>query len=194
MQLPKELKNIYGFDGKVFKPIIVDDTSGSLVAIDYAHYEIHRGDSFSVADTVACDTTTAKWQITTQSGPLLAHMVFDLSATGEALYVFTEGSDRTDGTALVEVNRNRSVSSVTATAIITRTPTGGETDGATTLFSTRSGITNIASKNLESGTVRGTSEWVLRPQTKYVVSITTYAASYVTFTVNWYEHPGVADA
>ena len=78
MQLPKELKNIYGFDGKVFKPIIVDDTSGSLVAIDYAHYEIHRGDSFSVADTVVCDTTTAKWQITTQSGPLLAHMVFDL--------------------------------------------------------------------------------------------------------------------
>lgn len=44
---------------------LIDDITGAKVAIDYAHHEIHEGDSFTVADTVACDTTTVKWMIIT---------------------------------------------------------------------------------------------------------------------------------
>jgi hypothetical protein len=52
----------------------------------------------------------------------------------------------------------------------------------------RNGITSIAAKNIEGGTARATNEWVLKPNTKYVVSVTTYAAAYVTMVVDWYEH------
>ena len=166
----------------------VDSISSALNVINYEHHEVHDGSSFTVADTVSCDTTTCKWQVTTPNTTTYAHMLFELSCTGEATYLVTEGSDRTDGTALVEVNRRRVGTPATATTIVTRTPTGGTTDGATTLFTMRNGITNVAGKNIEVGTARATNEWVLKPNTKYVISVTTYAAVYVTCLLDWYEH------
>ena len=166
----------------------VDGATTSLKIIDYAHHEVHGGSSFSLADTVACDTTTCQWQVTTPDSLKYTHLIFELSCTGEATYLVTEGSDRVDGTALAEVNRRRVGTPAVAGTIVTRTPTGGSTDGAITLFSMRNGITNVAGKNVEAGSARAQNEWILKPNTKYVVSVTTYAAVYVTCLLNWYEH------
>jgi hypothetical protein len=173
---------------KKFDNLRMDASTHSLQTIEYEHHEIHAGSSFTVADTVVADTTTVKWQITTPNSNKYAHLIFTLTCTGEATFLVTEGSDRNDGVALVEVNRNRTGTPSTASVIVTRTPAGGSTDGAITLFSMRNGITNVAGKNIEGSTARATNEWVLAPDTKYVVSITTYAAVYATMVLDWYEH------
>jgi len=167
---------------------LLDGVTTAAKIIDYAHHEVHGGSAYTVSDTVTCDTTTVKWQVTTPDTTKYSHLIFELSCTGEATYLVTEGSDRTDGTALAEMNRRRVGTPSTAGTIVTRTPTGGTTDGATTLFSMRNGLTSVAGKNIEGGTARAINEWILKPNTKYVVSVTTYADVLVTCLLDWYEH------
>jgi hypothetical protein len=166
----------------------MDASTHSMQTISHDHHEIHAGNAFTVAATTVCDTTTVKWQITTPDSTRYTHLVFTLTSTGEATFLVTEGSDRDDGTVLSEVNRRRVGTPTAATVIVTASPTGGSTDGATILFTMRNGITSIAGRNIEGSSARATNEWVLKPNTKYVVSVTTYAAVYVTMILDWYEH------
>jgi hypothetical protein len=166
----------------------IDRTTGALNTIEYEHHEIHGGRSFTVSDTVVADTTTVKWMIVTPDTLRYSHLIFTLTCTGEALYLVTEGADRNPGVALTVVNRRRTGTPNAAGTTVSRTPVGGATDGAVTLFSMRNGITNVASKNIEGGEARATNEWILAPNTKYIVSITTYAAVYATCVLDWYEN------
>jgi len=75
----------------------IDSITNTIVSVDYANYEIHEGNSYSLADTVACNNTTVKWQITTPDSKTYAHLIFSLTCTGEATFLVTEGSDRTNG-------------------------------------------------------------------------------------------------
>ena len=168
--------------------ISTDKATYALNTIDYEHHEIHAGSSFTVSDTQACNTTTLKWMVVTPDSTKYAHMLFELSSTGEATYLVTEGADRVAGTNLPAVNRRRVGTPPSSTVTVSRTPTDGTTDGATILYSRRSGITSVASKNVEGGFARGVHEWVLKPNTKYIVSITTYAEVYVSLLLDWYEH------
>ena len=182
-------KTIWGkISDTVARAVRIDASTHAMETIEYEHHEIHSGSSFTVADTVVADTATVKWQVTTPDSTKYAHLVFTLTCTGEATFLVTEGSDRDDGVALTEVNRRRVGVPTAATVIVTRTPDGGSTDGAIILFSMRNGITNVAGKNIEGGSARATNEWVLAPNTKYVISITTYAAGYATCLLDWYEH------
>lgn len=176
------------YDGTNFIYPRVDASTYALETIEYEHHEIHSGSSFVVSDVQQVDTTTMKWQVTTPDSTKYAHVVFDIECTGEMSLTITEGSDRTDGTALAEINRNRVGTPTTATVIATRTPTGGSTDGATTIFTKRSGATGVASKTVAAGGSRGLNEFVLKPNTKYVVAVETFADVYVAFGVDWYEH------
>ena len=166
----------------------MDASTNSLQTVPYEHHEIHSGSSFHTSDVRSVDTTTFKWQITTPDSLVYSHMLFNLECTGEMLLLVTEGSDRTDGTALTEVNRNRVGTPAVAGTIVTHTPTAGTTDGAITILTTRVGSTGVGSKTISGGGSRGTNEYVLKPNTKYVVSITTYAAVYVSLELDWYEH------
>jgi hypothetical protein len=179
----------YGrISSSVVRPLQLDDSTHAQTTIAYEHHEVHGGSSFTVADTVACNATTVKWLITTPDTTKYAHLIFTLTSTGEATFLVTEGADRTDGTALTPINRRRVGTPTAATVTVKRGATGGTTDGATTLFTMRNGITNVAGKNIEGSTARATNEWILKPNTKYVVSITTYADVYATMVLDWYEH------
>jgi len=167
---------------------MIDEKTHALVFSSWAHHKIHERGSFVVSDVQSVSTTTMKWQITTPDSEKYTHALFDLDGTGEMSVIITEGSDRTDGTALVEINRNRVGTPPSAGTIVTRTPTGGSTDGAITIFSTRVGATNVGSKTVEAGGSRGVNEFMLKPNTKYVVAALTFAAIYVSFHVHWYEH------
>jgi len=167
-------------------PFGVKERNGVIVWMDRAVYEILEGNSYTVCDTVDADTTTVKWQIHTLADTGKIHLRFSLTCNGEALYLVTEGSDRDDGTALEEVNRNRVLPSLSET-IVTRTPTGGTTDGATVLFSLRNGLLNKpGGVAIEGGDARADNLWILAADTKYVISVTTYAASYVTCKLDWF--------
>ena len=168
--------------------VLVDETNNTLVTITHSHNDIHEGSSFVVSDVQSVSTTTFKWQITTPAGTMNAHLILDIDCTGEMLFTFTEGSDRTDGTALAEINRRRVGTPATSTVIVTHTPTAGATDGAVTLWSKRVGASGVSSKTLTGGGARGVNEFVLKPSTKYVIAVQTFAAVFVSFDVDWYEH------
>ena len=174
--------------GAIHNGYMRDDSTYSRTTIEYDHHEIHSGNSCHVSDVQSVDTTTFKWQVTTPNTLVYAHMVFDLECTGEMSVSITEGSDRTDGTALAEINRNRVGTPNTAGTVVTHTPTGGSTDGATTIFTIRSGSTGVGGKTILAGGSRGNNEYVLKPNTKYVISATTYAAVFVSLELDWYEH------
>lgn len=165
----------------------VDGIPLAVTGINWAHYEVHEGVSYSVADTVVADTTTVKWQITTPDSTTYAHLVFTLTCTGEATFLVTEGSDRNDGAPLDVVNRRRVGTPAVSSVVVSRTPVGGSTDGATILFNMRKGITGQGAKNIEGGYTRELTEWILKPDTKYVVSITTYADVHASCQFDWYE-------
>jgi len=173
-------------------PLAQDDGTGALMVVNFDHHEIHDGCSFTVSDTVPCNSATVKWQIRTPDSLVYTHLLFEANATGEATFLVTEGSDRTDGTALTEVNRRRVGTPAAAGTIVTRTPTAGSTDGAVTLLNVRNGATGQGSKTISPGATRGTNEWILKPDTKYVVSVTTYASVYVSMLIDWYEHTDLA--
>jgi len=159
----------------------------ATVGIDYAHHEIHEGNSYTICDTLACNNTTVKWMIITPNTPTYCHLLFDLSCTGEALYLVTGDADRDIGTPLSVLNRKRVGVPNVAGLTASRTPSGGTTDGGTVLFSKRSGITGLGSKNIEGSVGRDSNEWILKPNTKYIISITTYTDSHATCKLDWYE-------
>lgn len=165
----------------------LDGITLSVNTIAHEHHEIHEGDSFTVSDVQLVDATTFKWQITTSNSERVSHMIFDIDCTGEMLVLITEGSDRTDGGGLTEINRNRNCDVVSST-VVTTTPTDGATDGAVTIDTLRVGSTGVASKTISSGGARGQNEYMLKQNTKYVVSVTTFATVYVTLHLDWYEH------
>ena len=103
------------------------------------------------------------------------------------LLIVTEGADRTTGTELTPINHNRNCTG-TAEVGIKRGATGGSTNGATTIYTIRSGATGVASKTVASGAGRAINEFILKQNTKYVVSVTTYAATQVSLELDWYEH------
>ena len=165
----------------------LDGVSMALEVITDEHHEIHEGDSYTISNVQSVDTTTFKWQVTTANSTTYAHMIFAVEGTGEVSLLVTEGSDRTDGGALAEINRDRN-SPNTSGVVVTTTPTSGDTDGATTILAIRSGATNQGSKTIEGAGTRGQNEFILKPNTKYVISVTTFATVYVTLELNWYEH------
>ena len=172
----------------VSRPVRVDSSTHALNTIEYEHHEIHSGSSYTVSDVQNVGTTTLLWMITTPAGTKYTHIIPSVECSGEFLVVETEGSDYTAGTALAVINRNRVGTPSVAGTIVTRAPVAGTTLGATTLRTERVGATSVAGKTISAGASRGSSEFVLKPATKYIISITTFADVYVTLRLDWYEH------
>jgi hypothetical protein len=114
-------------------------------------------------------------------------MFFGVECTGEMLLLVTEGADRTGTNLLAAVNHARNSTS-TAGVVVHRAYSGGTTDGATTIYTKRVGSTGVASKTISSGGSRAVNEYILKQNTKYIVSVTTYAAVNVSLELDWYEH------
>jgi len=166
----------------------IDKIADSLITIPFEHHEVQEGDSFTICDVQSVSTTTMKWLITTPNSLKYSHVIFDIQCTGEATILITEGADRTGVNVLDAINRRRVGTPTVATLTAKRVTSAGSTDGATTIENRRVGATGVGSKTVSSGGARGVNEYILKPNTKYVISVTTYAAVYVTMCLDWYEH------
>jgi len=176
-------KNLYG----------IDYISGLLSTIDHVSYAVHLGCAYIMSDVQSVSTTTQKWLIITPNTTEWAHMNFSIECTGEMYVVVTEGADRTTGTELTPINHNRNITA-TAEVRVLRGATGGTTDGATTIFAERVGSTTsgpFGGGGLGKG--GNAREFLLRQNTRYVVSVTTYAAVYVSLELDWFEHTNSYD-
>jgi hypothetical protein len=181
-------RQIYGYNGTNARPLNMDTTTRELVTLLREHHMVHEGNLYRISDVQNVNTTTLKWMLTTPNTTKWMHMTFPFECTGEMTMLITEGADRTGTNLLTAVNRNRN-SGNTATLVVHRAYSDGSTDGATTILTSRVGATGIApSKTLAVSGTRAESEWILKQNTKYIVSVTTYADVYVTARFDWYEH------
>jgi len=166
----------------------VDASTEALEIIDHAHHEIHAGKHFTAPDYQLVSTATFKWLLVVPAGSEYAHMIFNVECNGELLVKVTEGADRAGGDAVAIVNRKRIGTPNVSLLTLTSTPAGGTTDGATTLIHKRVGATGVAGKTIAAGGARPSNEFNLKPSTSYIISATTFAASYVSLELDWYEH------
>ncbi len=166
----------------------LDAMTEAATAIEYEHHEIHDGRAFLCSDVQNVSTSTIKWMITTPNTTRHSHMLFDVHCTGEISIVITEGADRTGTNLLTCINRNRVGTPNVAGTTVHRAVSGGNTDGATTIESIRVGATGQASKVIEGGATHAANEFLLKPNTKYVIAAETFGDEYVSLHLDWYEH------
>ena len=165
---------------------MIDPTTGSEVSVSHDEHMLGEGKCFKIDDLLNVNTTTQKWMVTTPDSKIYARMIFDILCNGEQTVLVTEGADRTGTTALTPINRNRVGTPPAATILVHRDVSGGATDGAVTLQNYRIGATDKFSAL--PGESQGRRGYILKPNTKYVVSATTQADVYVTLRLHWCEH------
>lgn len=169
------------FDGTK-GPMGLDTSTYAANVIQYDHHEIHGGRAF-----VYCEQNTLGNEgtrdilLVTPNTTRWSHLTFGFRSSGEANFVFYEGTTTSDdGTAVTPMNRNRN-SDHTAGMLVYHTPTVSAVG------------TQLCTRHFGAGRTpgeeRGISEWVLRQNTKYLIRVTSEAASNdISSAFDWYEH------
>ncbi len=171
-----------------------DPISRIPVFIDYAHHQVHEGETYSVVQligTVANDAnkdyriTTGSVTPTTRT-PHWVHEVIADSSSEVYFYEASTGGTVTGGTAMTVQNRNRNSTNVAVTAVY-ENPSVTAT-GALLWVGMLTG-----SKNAVGSSDRSLDEWDLKPSATYLLRVTSRNAqgSKVVVRMNWYEDLGV---
>jgi hypothetical protein len=210
MQLPKELKYIYGWNGTSFQPIAIDWATRVLTTITYEHHEIHGGRSFSAHfdnTTASSDDDVSAIGFKTANTSRWLHITFQASASNPAEAFILEGptyvvSKGNHGTAY---NRDRNSGNlpsiislgddapVAATANLFTTFIEGEWNLATIASGTMIEHMILAGgegPKAVGGVGRGAQEWILKPNTVYIFALQNIGATENIHEINidWYEH------
>lgn len=164
-----------------------DKTTGSLKVVDYAHHEIHDGSAFYFHEVIQLGSAGVQdYLITTPNTKKWSHYGYDIeSTTGGITVELYEAGDRTGTTLQTVINRNRNSTNLNTTTIH-KGQSGGTTDGTRIAWVT-SGTATAGGK--QSGDVGTTHERILKQNTKYILRITSKAASNdIGVKISWYEH------
>lgn len=167
-----------------------DPISDIPVVMDFAHHQVHEGETYRIQHSITA-TTTYLIQSPTVANPLHApHMVVSADVYEGTLKIQiyenpTRGGTFAAGTVLNAFNRHRG-SANTPNAVITHTPT--DLTGGTLLETYYVGT----GLNTKAAAQRSSSEIVLKSNEDYRVVVTEVVAtteSLVEF--DWYEDLGV---
>ena len=164
--------------------ITIDENTRVIVTIEYEHYQIHAGNTFTVLevtdlgngavrDILVVSPDTTRW----------AHLVWEIEHELEALIQFYMDTTYSDnGTAISSFNRNGNSSTI-ATTLVYHTPT--ITDVGTLIGAIQQGSGKKA-----GGSDRLANEFILKKNTSYLVRITNSTANnnLIFMKLNWYEH------
>lgn len=163
-----------------------DASTGALMTVDYAHHEIHAGSSFAYNDVITLGSgATQDYLLTVPDTAKWPHFGYEVDGIfGVTLELF-EATDKTGTTLQTAYNRNRN-SAATPTLAIHKGTSGGTADG--TRIAWRKGGSGTANGKL-AATVHDTDERVLKRNTKYILRLTSAAASNdISVRLDWYEH------
>ena len=164
----------------------IDPVTGWLKTIAGAHHEVHEGDYYeafySVASIGALTTTDDTMQITWTSpdSTKFMNLIINANCGATALFKFTEaptGGDATASGTLVGYNKNRSYPN----SPITFSYDGTVVTGGRVLESEY-----LSGGKFGAGESRSGQEWILRPNTKYAVSLYLNAAEPAAINLGWY--------
>lgn len=163
----------------------LDPTSNTLKSIDYAHHEIHSGSSFTCGRAASIGIgETIVIHIKTADSDKRAHLLGAVGVSGEVNVQWIEDVSITggaNGTAITTVCRRRDSRTKTAETLVYHTPTYS---GGTSL-----GTYHTGSGRGTGGEIREADEWILAPDTSYILLVTSEANTVdAQVTLNWYEH------
>lgn len=165
-----------------------DVISNIPVTMDFAHHQIHEGETHRAEDYQAgLGASTVKYGVTVPVfSPTIAspHMIFGIDVyNGNVLVQIYEGATFTSGSALTNKNRNRNSLVAAGTTI-----TGGVTSTNGTLLHTF--FAGAGKTGSDSG--RSSVEYVLKSNTIYRVDVIGRAAgTEAVVEFDWYEDLGV---
>lgn len=177
----------------------IDDTTLSVITLDYSHHEKHHGEDFFVLYSVASlgDLTTpddtATLTFTTPDTTRWGHFIFRVSGTGGwrvRLIEAPTGGGATPTGSLDILNSNRNSSTVSTFLDVAGTPAVGKVSYDATLAT--GGITlwdeYIAGDKFRSGATSHEEEFILLQDTTYQVSVYGIDTDPCTIRLGWYEH------
>jgi hypothetical protein len=169
----------------VFLPI--DGMSGFRRTIDSRHANIHDGNAFVATHVIGIGTATAATVLiqTPSTASMTWHLFYEVSSRVAASMSWTlqESPNTTAGTAITPYNCNRQ-STITTGCIISHS--GAITSAGTILENGAQGVT--AAVQLGGTFSNGAREWILKKDTRYVVTANAFtAASSVVINLCWYE-------
>lgn len=157
------------------EPLLTDEITGALSTIDVVHHEIHEGEYF-FTEYSASVNNAASLQIRILTGANGLHFESDIGVSGQSQLYFYEAPTISDGTVLTVYNRKRTDTTHTTPFQAWHTPTVGGV-GTTPLIPGRliPGGTNPGTRI--GGTSGQRKEWILKPNTEYLVRITNTSGS-----------------
>lgn len=178
-------------DGNV---VDLDDSSGAVNVVDYAHHEIHGGNAFSHREVVDLTLNAVRdIQITTPAGLKNPHFTFEFSAEDEVeWWLYENVSIVQAGTAWTPVNHRRTsskTSGLNCASIDNTSISNANSDtavaGATTLAHGRVGTGGFFGGG---GSAAARDEWILKPSEDYCIRFLALGAGYISYHLDWYEH------
>jgi hypothetical protein len=160
------------------------DTCGGIVVIDSAHEEIHEGNYWFVDDVSAslASGDIKYYYFVTPSDTTYFHSYPQFLGTGEFEIQSYEGATvATNGTEIALLNRNRVIGGTTNFKFY-KDPTTPNTTGAILVRNVRVGAGQKA-----IGESRSENELILKPNTGYLIKITSRSAgNFVSTHMNGY--------
>lgn len=179
-------------DSGSLQPVLVvnyeqDETSGTLIAIDYVHHEVHEGITFHAERLETAVNNNVSLDVLLVTGAKECHAVFGPSAGGSCYVFLYEGTTTSNnGTALSLYNMRRSKSNVPA-SLAYYAPTVVALGPALVSRYLPGGTSN---QTRVGGGVRTGTEWIQRANTRYLFRITNVSGSAIAIgsAVEFYEH------
>jgi len=185
---------------------MIEEETKALIVIDYAHHEVHNGNSYmahyDLTTSSANDHQTAIG-FTTPNTTKWLHLLIRIAASSPAEFSIDEVPtiDDEKGTALVAYNRDRNSSNISGILSLASTAVAGQATSYTN--------TQIAAASYSAGTIighyllaggkgprvvggtnRGSQEIILKQNTKYLFLMQNIGANANLHEIhlNWYEH------
>lgn len=198
--MPDMLPTVEGSAGRNVEcyPVLVVGPSGSAVAADTAtgglvvmgeiHHMIHVGRVFEASHYVPVIAAAASFDILVVTAEASPHLRIQANAGGAARLALYEGATTSaNGTAMLVANRNRK-SADTPTAGIFYGPT--VTALGTQLSDEFAPGGEAAGNRTVGSAFPSFEEWILKPNTRYVVRVTNVATVDITasFSLAFYEN------
>ena len=171
----------------------LDEVTQKPILIDFVHHEVHEGNTFQAsqktadASPIADDASYDMLIITGNEAE--AHLVFGAAAGGTAEVILYKNTTVSDNGAQIAVqNMRQSLHGVNLnTVLVYTTPT-------ITLVGNQMNIQLLPGgsgpgQGTSGGTVREGTEWVLQPNTNYLVRVTNRSgnAQPISIMTQWYE-------
>ena len=167
-------------------PVRVDASTHSLQTISYEHHEIHSGSHYEVRiNKDVANGGDYNLAFTTPDTTKWIHMIFGIDVEVEANVALYEAiTSFGSGTPVTPYNNNRN--SVNTSGLVDM-----ESD-TTAVAGTPTQLVQmvLGSGKTAGGGARGSSEFVLKQNTTYLLEIDNQAAASneVNIFLNWYEH------